>query len=113
MKKILDIITEKMAAENFKYILDAYWLAYSGINPAKFIKERKGNIACVHLKDLKIVKGQPTYAEIGQGNIDWDEVLDACYDADVEYALVEQDECDGNPFDSFKMSIDFLKTKGF
>ena len=106
-----DIITEKMASDNFKYILDVYWLAYSGINPAKFIRERKGKIACVHLKDLKIVGAQPTYAEVGQGNIDWNDVLKACLEADVEYLVVEQDECEINPFDSLKISIDFLKAK--
>lgn len=110
-KYVFDILTEKMAADNFQYILDVYWLAYSGINPAKFIRERKGKIACVHLKDLKIAEKQPTYAEIGQGNIDWDDVLEACREAEVPYALVEQDECDANPFDSLKISIEFLKTK--
>ena len=112
-KYAFDIITEAMASDNFKYILDTYWLAYAGINPAKFIRERKGLISCVHLKDLKIVGSKPIYAEIGQGNIDWDDVLAACEDAKVEYVLVEQDVCEGNPFDSLKISIDYLKTKGF
>ena len=112
-KYAFDIITEGMAADNFKYILDTYWLAYAGINPAKFIKARKGNIACVHLKDLKIIEGKPSYGEVGLGNIEWDEVLDACCEADVEFALVEQDTCEGNPFDSLKLSYDFLKNKGF
>ena len=101
-----------MAADNFKFILDTYWLAFSGINPAKFIRERKGFISCVHLKDLKVVAGQPAYAEVGNGNIDWDDVLAACEEAEVKYAFVEQDSCDGNPFDSLKMSYDFLKKWG-
>jgi len=110
-KFAFDIITEGMAADNFKYILDTYWLAFAGINPAKFIRERKGFISCVHLKDLKVIAGQPTYAEVGNGNIDWDDVLSACRDAEVQYAFVEQDSCTGNPFDSLKMSYDFLSLK--
>ena len=112
-KYVFDIITDSMAADNFKYILDVYWLSYAGINPAKFIRERKGKIACVHFKDLKVVSGQPQFAEIGQGNIDWDDVISACEEAEVKYALVEKDRCDGNPFDSLKISYDFLKNKGF
>ena len=112
-KYAFDIITEGMKADNFKYILDVYWLSYAGINPAKFIRERKGKIVCVHFKDLAVTKGQPQFAEIGRGNIDWDDVTEACEEAKVEYALVEQDRCGGNPFDSLKISYDFLKEKGF
>ena len=112
-KYTFDIITEAIAADNFKFILDTYWLSYAGVNPAKFIRERKGRIACVHLKDLKIVNNAPEICEIGQGNIDWDDVIAACEDAEVEYALVEQDICDGDPFDSLKISYDYLVQKGF
>lgn len=112
-KYVFDIITDAVDAEHFKYILDVYWLSYAGINPAQFIRERSNKIACVHFKDLKIKEGQPRFAEVGAGNIDWDEVISACEDANVEYALVEQDECEGNPFDSLQISYDFLTKKGF
>lgn len=109
-KYVFDIITE--ASTNFKFILDVYWLAFAGINPAKFIKKYADAIACVHFKDLKIVNNGPKYAEIGNGNLEWDEIVAACEEVGVEYALVEQDECDGDPFDSLKISYDFLKSKG-
>ena len=110
-KYAFDIIAEKNT--NFKFILDVYWLAIAGINPAKFIKKYADKIACVHFKDLKIKDNKPCYAEIGQGNLEWDEIISACEQAGVEYALVEQDTCDGDPFDSLKISYDFLKEKGF
>lgn len=113
-KYVFDIICDNMATDNFKLILDVYWLAHSGINPAKFIYEHKNDIACVHFKDLKISDNKPVYAEIGQGNIDWDEVISVCRDCNVLYAVVEQDSnfTDDNPFKSLKMSYDFLKQKG-
>ena len=110
---VFDILTNGIKADNFKYILDVYWLSYAGVNPAKFIRERSGRIACVHFKDLKIVDNKPCFAEIGQGNIDWDDVISVCEEAKVEYALVEQDICDGDPFESLSKSYNFLKTKGF
>ena len=51
--------------------------------------------------------------EVGFGNIDWDDVIAACEDANVEYALVEQDICRRDPFESLKMSYDYLSGKGF
>lgn len=108
-----DILVEKMSSDNFKFILDVYWLSYAGINPAKFIREHKDMIPCIHFKDLKIKDNAPKYAEIGQGNIDWDDVIAACEEANVEYVLIEQDTCEGNPFDSLKISYDYLSKKGF
>lgn len=114
-KYVFDIITDNIKADNFRFILDAYWLSYAGLNPAKFIKERKGRIACVHLKDLKIEDNTPKFAEVGTGNIDWDDVIKACEEAEVEYALVEQDNnwIDDDPFKSLEISYDYLTKKGF
>lgn len=110
---VFDIITDKIGSESFKYILDVYWLAYAGIDPAQFIRERSGSIACVHFKDLKIKDGVPRFAEVGAGNINWDAVIQASSEAGAEYALVEQDECDGDPFASLQKSYSFLAEKGF
>ena len=49
--------------------------------------------------------------EVGRGNLNWDEIISASDNA--EFALVEQDECKGNPIDSLKISYDFLVEKGF
>lgn len=113
-KFVFDIICEKMAADNFKSILDVYWLSYAGINPSKFIKEHKDNIGCVHFKDLKIVENTHKYGEIGEGNLDWDDIIESCEAVGVTDALVEQDSdwLGDNPFESLKISYDFLQKKG-
>lgn len=108
-----DVLTENIKSDNFKLILDVYWLAVAGINPAKFIREHKDQIACIHFKDLKIVNNTPAFAEVGQGNLDWDDIIAACDESSAEFALVEQDICDGDPFESLKISYDFLSGKGF
>ena len=106
-----DILLESF--ENLKLILDVYWLAFAGINPASFIRSHPDNVLCVHFKDLKIKGGNKQYmAEIGQGNLDWDDIITACEEADVKYAFVEQDICEGDPFDCLETSYKFLKTKG-
>lgn len=111
-----DILCENIKSDNFKLILDVYWLAYAGINPAKFIREHKDSIACVHFKDLRVESNsRVVFSEVGSGNLDWDDIISACEETGVSSILVEQDSewLNGNPFESLKYSYEFLKTKGF
>ncbi len=111
---LFEELFDRMQYDNFKLILDVYWLSSVGVDPAKFIKKYKDKIACLHYKDLKVVKHKvQTYAEVGQGNLDWDEIIEASKNSSTEFALVEQDECDKDPFEALKISYDFLVTKGF
>lgn len=97
---------------NFDFIVDVYWVAYAGIDPAKFIKKvgKRGRI--IHYKDLAVSENNVAeYAEIGKGNLDWDSIIEAS--ADAEFALVEQDVCKTDPIECLKTSYDFLTEKGF
>lgn len=113
---IFDYLVEDTDPESFVFTLDTYWCQVAGIDAAKVI-ERLGKRAMVlHYKDLKItVEGwnKPEMAEVGNGNLDWDAINAAAEKAGSKHALVEQDICPGNPFDSLKQSYDFLTTKGF
>ena len=108
-----DVFLDRIESDNIKLILDVYWLSWAGVNPAAFIRKNKGKIACVHLKDLKIVNNEQKFCEVVKGNLDLDDILAACEESGVQYALVEQDTCDRDPFDCLKTSYDFLKQKGF
>ena len=68
----------------------------------------------VHLKDLKVkIDNHIEMAELGEGNLDWDGILRACEEAGVSWALVEQDDCQRDPFEALKISHDYLVAKGF
>lgn len=110
-KYVFDIIAESVP--DMEFILDVYWLSYAGVNPVKFIKKYKDRIACIHFKDIHVVENQVGMCEVMEGNIDWDDVFDACEYANVRYAFVEQDTCSGDPFDSLRLSYNNLTTKGF
>lgn len=84
----------------------------------KFINKYQDRIAFVHFNDLKVTnqvkRNTVGFAEVGCGNLDWDEIIKACESSSAVAAIVEQDSTDKeNPFISGKMSYDFLKTKGF
>ncbi|MDQ6918141.1 MAG: sugar phosphate isomerase/epimerase [Candidatus Dormibacteraeota bacterium] len=84
--------------------LDTYWVQYGGGNPAAWIRRYQGRAPTVHIKDMAVVDGEPVMAEIGEGNLDWTDVLAACQEAGTEVLVVEQDECRGDPFECLAVS---------
>ena len=115
-KFLMDILLEE---SDFDLILDVYWLSFSGINPVDFIRKAGARAKVIHFKDLAVTLGENGWdnrvemAEVMEGNLDWDKIIAACEDAGCLAAMVEQDICKGDPFDSLKISYDNLKTKGF
>ena len=63
----------------------------------------------IHLKDFKLHSdGTPDYAELGQGNMNWEGILECAAKAGVKYYVVEQDVCPGDPFESLKISSEYM-----
>ena len=48
------------------------------------------------------------FTEIGNGNMNWEKILTSAEKAKVKYYVVEEDFCPGDPFESLKMSSDFI-----
>jgi sugar phosphate isomerase/epimerase len=93
--------------------IDTYWIVHGGGDPAAWIRKVDGRIPCVHLKDMAItLKREQLMAEIGEGNLNWPLILQACRDAGVEWYLVEQDICQRDPFESLKISLENLREMG-
>jgi sugar phosphate isomerase/epimerase len=64
----------------------------------------------IHLKDYAIDSdNKVTFAEIGYGNLNWMEIIAAADDSGCQWFIVEQDTCAGDPFDSLKMSFDYIR----
>ena len=92
--------------------IDTYWVQFGGGSPAAWIRRLRGRAPTVHVKDMDVSEGQPVMAEVGEGNLDWPDVLAACREAGVEWLIVEQDECRRNPFESLAISRRNLRTLG-
>lgn len=84
--------------------IDTYWIQYGGGSPAGWIRRLSGRLPSVHLKDMAVSGGEPVMAEIGEGNMDWREVLAACSEAGAGWLIVEQDICRRDPFESLAIS---------
>jgi sugar phosphate isomerase/epimerase len=49
-------------------------------------------------------QGNPVDAEIGEGNLDWIDILNACRDARTRWLVVEQDQPRRDPMESVAIS---------
>lgn len=115
-ERIMNRLIAETDPENVMFIVDTYWLQFGGVNPAAFIRKLGKRAMAIHFKDynLKLENwGAAEIAEVGEGNLDWDDIIAACDEAGAEWALVEQDTCNRDPFESMKMSYDYLVKKGF
>ena len=64
----------------------------------------------MHLKREKDTKYYvPAITEVGNGSVAWDRVMKTAEKIGVKHYVVEQDtNWEGSPFNSLKMSADFL-----
>lgn len=105
----LDIILEESKPENFGFIPDTYWIVAGGADPLEWIKKVRGRCDVIHFKDMAVKGDNQVMAEIGRGNLEWGKIIGACEENEIKWAAVEQDICEGDPFDSLKISYDNLK----
>ncbi|MEJ7653752.1 MAG: hypothetical protein WKH64_10665 [Chloroflexia bacterium] len=61
---------------------------------------------------MTIRDNQPIMAEVGEGNMNFAAILEACRSAGVEWYIVEQDHCERDPFESLAISLRNLREMG-
>lgn len=111
IKTFYDHLIEKLDPELVKFVADTYWMQYGGADVRETLGRLEGRVSILHLKDMKSTRKGPTFAEIGNGNLCWDKIIPLAEKIGVKEFVVEQDECDGDPFDSIKQSSDYLYKK--
>lgn len=99
------------AAPTLNFELDAYWAQYGGVSPEGCIRNLRGKLAALHLKDygFDLKKNQPFMAEIGAGNLDFSVLVAEAERAGCEWFVVEQDVTPGDPFDSLARSLQYVR----
>lgn len=90
---------------------DVYWIAKGGADPAALIRQHAGRVPITHLKDVSRDERQ-TFAEVGEGTLDWPAILAAAQMAGAEWHCVEQDRCDRPPLESVRISRQHLREWG-
>ena len=105
--------------DHLELVPDTHWIAAAGLNPPDFIRRLNGRCHMVHFKDYGIDAGTDIlenvpriYAEVGQGNLNWPEIVRACKEVGVRTFCVEQDICKIDPFTSLTTSFHAMKRLG-
>ncbi|HEX2032739.1 MAG TPA: sugar phosphate isomerase/epimerase [Chloroflexota bacterium] len=107
----LDIILGETDPSLVFWEPDVYWVFKGGADPAEMIRTYAGRVPITHLKDATRDERQ-TFAEVGEGALDWPAILEASQVAGVVWHCVEQDRCERPPLESVRLSLEHLRSWG-
>lgn len=108
----IDYLRDHTSPDRWGFIADMYWVQFAGESPTRFLKTFAGRVPVIHLKDMRANARDSSatrICEIGEGNIDFEAICETCRQTGVEWAAVEQDKCDGDPFESLAISYRYIK----
>ncbi len=112
----IDIFKERLDKKLVQLEMDLFWVSVAGHDPVEMLKEWKGRVALVHLKDkakdLPVMFAEnvdrSAFKEVGSGSLDFAAILKAAPGAGVKHYFVEQDQTPGDPLESLKKSFDYI-----
>ncbi|AIQ47089.1 xylose isomerase [Paenibacillus sp. FSL R7-0273] len=105
----MEVLLSESDADAVGFELDLYWVQAGGGSPVSWVRKVEGRMQVVHLKDMAIVERKAAFAEIGEGNMNYPDIIEACRETSVEWYVVEQDVCRRDPFESLAISLNYLK----
>ncbi|HEY8993776.1 MAG TPA: sugar phosphate isomerase/epimerase [Lacunisphaera sp.] len=100
-----------------QFEIDVFWAAIAGLDPIRLLRDLRGRVAQVHLKDLKPGSAMnrdegavppDAFKELGRGCLDLRQILVTCAETGVAQCHVEQDQSP-DPLASIAVSLNFLR----
>lgn len=88
--------------------VDVFWVKKAGLDPVEYIQPFANRMPIIHLKDMTNDDRQ-TFAEVGEGVIDFMPILKWGEQNGVEFYAVEQDVCERPPLECLETSLTNLK----
>ncbi len=109
----LEILFDETDPRYVQAELDTYWIQFGGGDVCDWILRLKDRMPVIHFKDMAMAGWRDhLMMEVGEGNLNWPAILNACREANVEWYAVEQDICPGDPFESLAISYRNLVNMG-
>ena len=98
-----DIVFSRFTPGLVQVEFDVYWARYANVDALAYIHRFDGQLPLVHLKDM--TKTTPhTFAEVGEGVIDFKPIIEASLASHAEYFVVEQDSGNRPALESVEIS---------
>jgi sugar phosphate isomerase/epimerase len=130
---ILDII--RAEAPTMRLEIDVHWVQRGGKDPVRTLQKYAGVVDLVHLKDYRIgdlppaafdarqsgdfaafmraFTGVVQFGEVGEGNLEWTDIISQAISSGAQYLFIEQDDQYGrDPFDCLQTSRENLVALG-
>jgi len=117
-----EVLFEQFDPAAVNFILDSHWVHSGGGDVLLWIKRCEGRLNYLHVKDYRIAPANyetgigetnKQYAQIGEGNLPWREIVDTALGVGVRAFIVEQDFTYGeDPYDCAATSYKTLKSLG-
>lgn len=102
---IYDFMLRNMDPEKVMFQLDLYWCVVGGKNPVDYFNNYPGRFEIWHIKDK---------AELGaSGTMDFEAYWAAAKVSGMKYGVVEVEEYNFDPFESVRISFDYLNNADF
>ena len=115
-KTLMEYLIEGFDKDNISFVLDTYWVQHGGYDVRKMIERLAGRVDILHLKDMGACHGgdkgnNPYITEIGNGNLNFEDIIPLAEKTGVQYFVVEQDTnfATGSAMESIKTSCDYIK----
>jgi len=113
---LLDLIIKETDPELVKFEMDVLWTFLPNVDPAALIRKYPGRFKLMHIKDMKpgvprgsLSGGLPDslQAVIGQGQVNWTDVLKAAKADGLEHYYLEDET--PNPVKNIPPSVTYLE----
>lgn len=114
-RQLLERIYDGTKAENLASELDTYWVQAGGDSPSEWISRLSGRLPLLHLKDAGVFvndEGKPElrFTSVGNGNLNWPELVAQAEKSGTEWFIVEQDGnwVNNDPFEAAADSFRYI-----
>lgn len=103
-----DVLLDDTDKNLVKMEMDMYWVTKANQDPIALINKHPGRFPLWHVKDMDKT-AEHSFAEVGNGSIDFKKIFKYADKAGLKYFFVEQDKTPGDPMNSITQSISYIK----
>ena len=107
-KTVMDRFLSEFSSD-VTFMPDTYWLQTGGTDVREWIERNGSRTVILHLKDLTVRDGKPTFASVGQGNLNMKGIIASAKAMGINTFVIEQDICYGEPFECVESGIRYLR----